>query len=317
MSPPPRNVGVPPPHTLRAVRVGLRLLSFVAPRAASRGAASLFLRPRRRPTRPPEVPNLHARPFAIGEGEARVQCWSWGAEDQPTVLLVHGWEGHSGQLARFIPPLLERGFRVVAFDLPAHGHSAGRSTHLVDGYHTLLRIGATLGPLHGVIAHSFGASVTILALAHGLVAKRVALFAATADPMLFIERLGSALGLSPRRLDGVLVDLRRRVGADLRDLDLRTQARRIDVPALVLHDREDTEVPLAHGEAIVEAWRGARLETLEGLGHWRVLKDPKSIALAVDFVTGDARATRGGDRSGSGDAVGHRGGEELGRAKSG
>lgn len=52
-------------------------------------------------------------------GGAPVTTYAWG--EGPAVLLVHGWSSHTGCMAGFVDPLLERGFRVVAFDAPAHG----------------------------------------------------------------------------------------------------------------------------------------------------------------------------------------------------
>jgi len=48
------------------------------------------------------------------------------------VLLVHGWEDHSGAMLSLVEPLRERGYRVVALDAPGHGLSPDIETHLLD-----------------------------------------------------------------------------------------------------------------------------------------------------------------------------------------
>ena len=65
----------------------------------------------------------------MSAGGQRVAGWSWG--DGPAVYLVHGWAGVGGQLAAFVPPLLAGGFRVVTFDAPGHGASAGRRSSII------------------------------------------------------------------------------------------------------------------------------------------------------------------------------------------
>jgi pimeloyl-ACP methyl ester carboxylesterase len=53
---------------------------------------------------------------------------------------------------------------------------------------------------------------------------------------------------------------------------------------LIIHDRDDKDVPYTHGEEIVDAWAGSRLETTSGLGHRALLRDPAVIGRAVEFL---------------------------------
>ena len=53
-------------------------------------------------------------------------------------------------------------------------------------------------------------------------------------------------------------------------------------------NREDTDVPFAHGEQIVGAWAGSRLESTSGLGHRALLRDPSVIARTVAFLREDS-----------------------------
>ena len=48
------------------------------------------------------------------------------------MLLAHGWGGHAAQMRGFVFPLLSAGYRVIAYDQPAHGVSDGRLTGLPD-----------------------------------------------------------------------------------------------------------------------------------------------------------------------------------------
>jgi len=91
----------------------LRLLSATAPTLAARVAEGLFLRTRRSPPRAGERAVLaRGAVCRVRRGDQWLRAWIWG--NGPTVLLVHGWNGRAGQLAEFVPPLLEAGFQVVA-----------------------------------------------------------------------------------------------------------------------------------------------------------------------------------------------------------
>ena len=54
----------------------------------------------------------------FGGGELALTCWG---NSSPSVLLMHGWGGSRAQMTGFVEPLLKAGYRVVAYDQPAHG----------------------------------------------------------------------------------------------------------------------------------------------------------------------------------------------------
>jgi pimeloyl-ACP methyl ester carboxylesterase len=59
-------------------------------------------------------------------------------------------------------------------------------------------------------------------------------------------------------------------------------------PVLVVHDRDDRETAWSGGRDLSRAWPDARLLTTSGLGHRRILSDPKVVAEVVRFVAGDS-----------------------------
>lgn len=268
--------------TNTVLTTALGLLSELAPTLAERSAVALFRSPRRpRALRPPSVDGFVSRARTLGEGTRALASWSWG--EGPTVLLVHGWNGHAGQMARFVAPLVSRGHRVVAFDLPAHGRSSGRSVDVLDLAEAVDEV-ARREDARAIVAHSLGATATALALSRGLEIERVALLAPPAEVPHFARALASAIGLSRARTEGMLARIRDDLG-DLDALDLRRLASSMRAHALVVHDPEDREVPFEHGRAIAEAWPDARLLAPSGLGHRGGLRDPEVVARVVSFVT--------------------------------
>src|SRR5690606_7504846 len=86
----------------------------------------------------------------------------------PPVFLVHGWGGSSAQMNGFVDELVRRGYEAITIDLPAHGESAGKRTEVVECSEALLAAARRFGDPVGVIAHSFGAAATTLAVQRGL-----------------------------------------------------------------------------------------------------------------------------------------------------
>lgn len=79
----------------------------------------------------------------------------------PVWLLMHGWSGSASQFYPLMSHIAAQGFTAIAYDHPAHGHSAGHTGHLprfVRAFDELVeKMTADYGPLQGVIAHSMGA----------------------------------------------------------------------------------------------------------------------------------------------------------------
>lgn len=265
--------------TGRFLSGSLRTVDLVAPALAQRLALRLFLKPRRILSPPP----MAHRFTVTGEVGPDLTVWDWG--DGPTVLLIHGWNGNADQLSDFVLPLLRAGRYVAAPDLPAHGFSGGTRTNVVEMAEAILRLGRRVGPVEAVIAHSFGAAATALALAAGLQARRTVLIAPPVDLPRYVRGFGAALGLSPQSSAGMLARLDERVGGRGSYDILRLVANEHRARPVVLHDPSDREVPFAEGRLLAETWPGARLETLPGAGHSRALHDPAVIARAVSLAT--------------------------------
>src|SRR3954469_17074740 len=124
--------------------------SLLFPELADAWAERLFLTPPR---------PKHAAASARGLSDARSSCvqrkgraiatWRWGSLDAPAVLLAHGWGGHAAQMRAFVFPLLSAGYRVIAFDQPAHGVSEGKLTGLPDFAEVLAEVAWHHGEVHG------------------------------------------------------------------------------------------------------------------------------------------------------------------------
>lgn len=275
------------PVTVRAVRTWFRVAAAVAPRAAERQAASLFLTPvrKRRKELVLEDPSAGRYALTVREGELQVAAWSWGSG--PAVLLAHGWGGCAADMAPLAAELERAGYRAVLFDFPAHGRSLGKRTNMVEWLRVMRAVAAAVGPLHAVAGHSFGAATLAVALAeHRMDVRGAVLLAPVIGPTLFVDRFTGMIGLPQARAEGMMRHIARTVGREPSTLDARRAAAGLRLPALIVHDPEDREVPWAHGAEIANAWLGSRMLPAEGLGHNRLLRDPGILAAAMEFITG-------------------------------
>lgn len=299
---------------LMLARIGSIALEPVAPVIPARWAVRQWLAPprtHRRRTRPGRswftvplaaAPGWRTRPrWGVPAGQRfrvadRIAAETWGTG--PAVYLLHGWGGARTQLHPFVAPLVAAGFQVVALDAPAHGESGpgrapagrsrGRRTTLPEMAQALSRVAEVTGPPHAVIGHSAGCQAIAVALREGLPAQRLVFLAPIADPAIQIDKFHRLLGHGRRTRSHFHRLLERAVGRCMAEFDLPAQAAAADKPPplLVIHDRDDKEIPPAEGEAIAAAWPDAALTTTSGLGHRRLLSDPSVVAEAVAFVAG-------------------------------
>lgn len=268
---------------LAVIRWAFGTLGPAFPGPMGRFAARLFTRPRRHtpPVFEQEIA-LSATPLRIDFEGMPLHALSWGRG--PVVLLVHGWEGRGAQMARFMGPLVNSGYQVVAFDGPAHGASPGTYTEVSRMANALLAADAALGPLHGIIAHSFGGASTVVALTRGLRAQRVVVIGAPDALMSVIGRFAQVVGLGGAAMEGFLVAMGERMGARPEAFDAAAMSANLSTAALIVHDRGDTEVGFREGYRVHKHWPGSRMLATEGLGHRRILKDPAVIEAVHRFI---------------------------------
>jgi pimeloyl-ACP methyl ester carboxylesterase len=270
-------------------RGGFSALQSLSTALAASAASRLFLKT-------PPRPKSTARPItddAVSEsrvvGKQRLAVWTASAGTK-TVLLVHGWGGRASQMRAFAKPLVHAGYRVVAFDAPGHGASSGTTLSLPDFAEVVRELGQAFGPLQAIVAHSFGAAASSLAIARGLHVERAVLIGSPAAPTRWFEGFSDRFGLSERTRRAAQERIERSAGEPFSSLAAEKFAPSLALPVLVVHDRLDREVPYEDGERIVRAAPAAELLTTEGLGHRDILRDGGVIAKVVAFVQNEPEA---------------------------
>jgi len=285
----PKRTNVRTP--LAAVRAAIHAIAPASPEVAARLAAEVFVRPRRFPTPSRERDALaSARHARVPFGDSHLPTWTWGSDDRPAVLLVHGWEGRGSQLAPFVAPLRARGFRVVAFDGPGHGRAPGAHSSAVHIALAVERLANAIGPLAGIVAHSVGGAATALAMhfTHGAVAPaRVVLVAPPVSGRRFFDGFCEMLAIDGELRDAVLERVTREIGVALEAVDVRTCTEHLRAPMLLLHDEADREVPFEDARTFVSAWPKSKLVVTSGLGHRAILRDPDVTAATAAFIAGE------------------------------
>ena len=275
-----------PTPGLKAIRAFNRVLCNVAPALAARLAyRQLATPPRATPSDWQAALRDEARRHMLPFGRGKLAVYEWGAG--PTVLMVHGWGSHATHMGRMVLPLVAAGYRVVSFDAPAHGASSGRATDLVQFASAVAAVARHAGSLRCVLGHSFGAAMAMYAQRDwGVQADRLVLLSSLSHCNWFVEAFGEHAGLTP----GVLARVRRMLVTlycgrlDWRRMSVVDMVRGIDVPALVVHDELDEEIPFEHGLALAAASPRVTFRATRGHGHHLVVRNLDVIEQVVRFA---------------------------------
>lgn len=240
----------------------------------------------------PIAPRTDGQPFELAERDYRLRGYIYG--DGPTVLLVHGWGGNQGHMHSFIDPLRDAGYRVITVDLPAHGESTAGAfnptTTIAEMADAITATVVHFGGVHGVIAHSGGASALGFAMRQKLRVDRAVLIGPMAAPTRYLDQFAEMFGFGPRIMKEFVRNTERYVGVPFDDFDLTTLPP-IQAPdaTLVIHDRRDRETSWSDGADIAAAWPRTRLHSTDGLGHRRILSAVEAVTEAVEFMTAGDR----------------------------
>ncbi|MBN8534003.1 MAG: alpha/beta fold hydrolase [Rhizobiales bacterium] len=285
---------------LKVIRPLVKASSFLSPGLTGRLAFRLFCTPIGR-TRPNRQSANFKRTEALF-AKARVQTVSYGCgfvrsftfePDSPsrgTVLMLHGWTGEAITMAGFIETMLERGFRVIAPDLPAHGGSSGRQLTFPLAMQALNALLRTEKPLAGIVAHSFGGSIGMAAMAGGIAAvpaivpRRFVSIAAPSTMQVYGRQFSDMLGLTRRGHRAFEDKVLRIAGRPMESFSGREFLAQSRVPSLIIHAQDDKEIPFSDAEDLASAGEHVRLMSAKGHGHRRILLSKDVHAATADFL---------------------------------
>lgn len=274
---------------MAALRSQMWVMSRTSPDKAAARLADLF-------TTPPRPSVRHWERHAMTQARYTrrrfgalgfLSVYRWvpeGSGPHPKVLLMHGFGGRVSQLSGMAEPLVAAGYEVLGFDAPGHGKSPLRNAGLPDFVDALEMFATQEGMFDTVIGHSMGGAALATALRLGMSAKRAILIAPPVYPGTYLAQAGRMLGATDKVTGRAQALIEAQYGRAFDEFRTPLNASILAQDALILHDREDRQVPLSDGQQVAEAWGGAQLEVTEGLGHTRILRDPSTVALVQTFL---------------------------------
>lgn len=263
-----------------------QLLQIISPRLSSFMAYHLWFVPGRKGIKkiPPFTPQGYVS--SALKLNRKTVCY-WSAGNGPSVLLVHGWASCGNQMAKSAQAFLDKGYKVIWLDAPAHGQSTGWQTNLFECAQAIAEVQKLEGDFEAVMAHSFGVPCSLYAMKHGLVTKKLIAVSTPATATGLIDKFCKIIKANKRthqslsrRIDKFIGDL------NMAEIGAEDMAREIDQECLVIHDKHDRMIRCEEGLAVQKNLKHSSFMLTESLGHNRVLNDPQVISRCVEFIDG-------------------------------
>ncbi len=263
-----------------------KILDWISPYLASRFGARLFVTPfkYKRPEREKNMAvQSHKEIVRIEKINREVVVYNYGNSDKK-ILLAHGWSGSGTQLSKIADELLKNGYSTVSFDAPAHGESAGKRSTMLHFIKIIYQLEITHGPFYGAIGHSLGGMSLLRTTKFGLGIKKLVIIGTANSITKITENFVKNLQLS--QITGKLIKqfFDRHYGEDLDNYSGEISADGVNIPTLVVHDKNDVDVHYNAAFEITEKLKEGQLLITENLGHRKILGDKKVIHKIVDFI---------------------------------
>ncbi len=200
------------------------------------------------------------------------------------VLLVHGWSGRGTQLFKIADALLKEGYTTISFDAPAHGKSPGNSTIMIEFIASIFELERQFGPFEIAIGHSLGGMAVLNAAKSGLEVQKIAVIGSGDIVQDILDNFISRLQLKPIISQKLRNYFETKYGEAMDNYSAYKAASALEIPILVIHDKNDLEVPVEAGMHIYQHVKNGDLMLTEGLGHRKILGDARVIQKVIEFI---------------------------------
>ncbi|MFT3980534.1 MAG: alpha/beta hydrolase [Ferruginibacter sp.] len=269
-------------------RTKLNLLTLVHTRSAGKEAYRLFCTPLVRYTGKPGATfqSGQARSFQLNDQ------WIRGTECNPggkkTLLILHGFSSSYHKFDHLAAAFVEKDYRVLAFDAPAHGVSDGKMVNALDYSNMIKEIMRLFGPVDFFIAHSFGGlalSLALEAVPHNASVKVVLIAPATETTTAMTDALKFLQVSNPRTKEALAQHIVTISGNGPEWFSIRRAIRNIQAKVLWIHDEEDFITPVSDVLKVQEDHPPhVEFYFTQGLGHQKIYRDAEVKEKIIKFL---------------------------------
>ncbi|MBL0359375.1 MAG: alpha/beta hydrolase [Chitinophagaceae bacterium] len=217
-----------------------------------------------------------------------INGYRWNKGKAVRVLILHGFSSSSYKFHRYVLPLVEKGYEVIAFDAPAHGGSDGKTLNAVEYEMMIEKLIRIYGPFNGFIAHSFGGLALSLAMEktpHDANTK-IVLIAPATETVTAIDGAFEMLKLKNKNVRKAFDEIILKMSNKPTEwYSVNRAMENIKASVLWIHDKDDAITPLKDALKTKEKqYPNIRFIITGGLGHRQIYHDEKIKNEVFNFL---------------------------------
>ena len=263
-----------------------KLLQLISVKATLLFAARLFTTPIKHKIPKREIGmDTHSvqQKISIPSIKKEIIVYQYGTANKK-ILLVHGWSGRGTQLVKIADELLKKGYSTISFDAPAHGKSPGNQSIMTEFIASIMEVDRLYGPFQAAIGHSLGGMALLNATKEGLKIAKLVTIGSGDKVKDILDDFVAKLKLKPEMSDLLQLHFEHQFGTLMDRYSAYHAAKEITIPVLVIHDENDSEVPVKSALHIHQHLKKGTLFLTKKLGHRKILGNPEVIEKTVNFI---------------------------------
>lgn len=270
----------------KPIKATAKILEVTSRKMAAKFAIKIFTTPMKfkLPAREEEMDKDSRKEIisvpSIGK---EINVYHYGESDRK-VLLVHGWSGRGTQLHSIAAKLLKNGYSTISFDAPAHGKAPGKTSDMTEFIAAVLELDKQFGPFEFAIGHSLGAMAVLNSIKRGLNVEKAVTIGSGDVIEDIMNNFSESLGIEVATGKLMIKLFEKKFGETINTYSAYIAAQEVAVPVLVIHDQDDTDVPVSAAHHIRNHLADAELMITQGLGHRKILGDSKVIKKIMEFL---------------------------------
>lgn len=265
----------------------IHFISSLFPSAFARIAYEKLTHPQVHKLRANEMATLEkAKQNDFDYAGFKIKTYTWNENgSKEALLLVHGWEGQAGNFSDLVEELIKADYRIYSFDGPSHGFSSKGSTSLFE-FIELVDVFIQKFEVKNLVSHSFGgvAISYVLSSNQALYIDKYLLFTTPDKFSQRIDFVAESVGVSHKVKQKLIKRLENELEMEVSKLNVSDWVKTVNVKqALILHDKNDGVLPIEQSLNVHKNWDTSEFETVEGTGHFRILRTKSVLDRAVTF----------------------------------
>lgn len=142
----------------------------------------------------------------------------------------------------------------------------------------------TRGPFHAAIGHSLGGMSLLRAAKEGFNLNKMVIIGTANSVTHITYEFAKNMNLNDNVARKMKAYFDKKYGMDMDNLSGAFSAESVEIPSLVVHDKNDVDVHFSSAYEIRDKLKNGELFLTEGLGHRKILGDQKVINKITTFI---------------------------------